>query len=303
MTQTRRQILASAAALPLAAAASPAFAGAPMLGPARSPFNRFRLGSFEVTTLLAAERTVPDPHSIFGLNVDAQTFAEVSRAASIPDDRAQFFFTPTLVNTGDELVLFDTGYDGADMAAALGAAGYETDQVDLVVITHMHPDHIGGLMQDGAPTFAKARYVTGRVEYDAWAAMGNSGFDQKVRPLAETMTMIEDGDSIVPGITAMAAFGHTPGHMTYMIESDDARLLVAADFANHYVWSLARPDWEVKFDMDKSAAANTRRRVLDMLATDRVPFVGYHMPWPGTGFVERRGEGFAYVPTSYQLRL
>jgi len=91
--------------------------------------------------------------------------------------------------------------------------------------------------------------------------------------------------------------------MTYMLESEGKQLLVAADFANHYVWSLGYPDWEVKFDMDKAAAAKTRRSILDMLAADQVPFIGYHMPWPGTGFVEKQGEGYSYVPTSYQLML
>jgi glyoxylase-like metal-dependent hydrolase (beta-lactamase superfamily II) len=115
--------------------------------------------------------------------------------------------------------------------------------------------------------------------------------------------MMDDGASGFAGHTAMAAFGHTPGHMVHMIESEGEALLIAADFANHYVWSLAYPDWEVKFDMDKPAAATTRRKILGMLAADKLPFVGYHMPWPGTGYVETDGDGFRYVPTSYQLML
>jgi glyoxylase-like metal-dependent hydrolase (beta-lactamase superfamily II) len=91
--------------------------------------------------------------------------------------------------------------------------------------------------------------------------------------------------------------------MAYMIESDGKQLVLGADFANHYVWSLAHPDWEVRFDMDKAAAAATRRTVLGMLAADKIPFVGYHMPWPAFGFVEAAGDNFAYVPHSYQLLL
>jgi glyoxylase-like metal-dependent hydrolase (beta-lactamase superfamily II) len=301
---SRRSVLASAAALPLAAATAPAArAAAPMMGVGMTRFNRVTLGEFEVTTLLAATTPRPDPHSIFGLNVSAEEFDAVSEAANIPTDQAQFFFTPTVVNTGSELVLFDTGLNPDGITSALAAAGYTPDQVDVVVITHMHGDHIGGLMGEGGATFPNARYVTASAEYDHWAAAGNERFDTNMRPLAERTEMIGDGASVASGITAMAAHGHTPGHTAWMIESGGRQLLIAADFANHYIWSVGHPDWEVKFDMDKQAAAATRRRLLGMLAADKVPFVGYHMPWPGIGYVEARGDGFAYTPASYQLML
>ncbi|MEX5728831.1 glyoxylase-like metal-dependent hydrolase (beta-lactamase superfamily II) [Rhodovulum iodosum] len=304
VSMNRRQALMTGAALPLAAgAAAPARAQAPMMGAGTVPFNRFKLGGFEVTTLLAGTRTVPEPQKIFGLNVSEETFAEVSQANLIPDDRAQFFFTPTVVNTGSELVLFDTGLNPDGITGALAAAGYSPDQVDTVVITHMHGDHIGGLSGEAGETFANARYVTGATEFDAWDMSGDEGFEAKVRPLAEKMTFLEDGGDVASGITAMAAFGHTPGHMAYMLESDGRQLLIAADFANHYVWSLAHPEWEVLYDRDKAAAAETRKRLLGMLAAEKMPFIGYHMPFPGTGFVETRGEGYRYLPSSYQLML
>jgi len=305
MTQgqiTRRGLLAATAALPLAVAA-PGRASAPMLGAATTRFNRVGLGAFEVTTLLAATAPRPDPHSIFGLNVSAEEFNAVSRAANLPTDQAQFFFTPTVVNTGSALVLFDTGLDPDGITSALEAAGYTPDQVDVVVITHMHGDHIGGLMRDGAPTFANARYITAGTEFDHWAGADNALFDANMRPLAANTTMIGDGDGVTSGITALAAPGHTPGHTGFVLESEGKTLLLGADFANHYVWSLAHPDWEVRFDMDRQTAAATRRRILGMLAADRIPFVGYHMPWPGIGYVETAGDGFRYVPASYQLML
>lgn len=301
---SRRAALAGAAALPLAAATGAAQAAAPILGAAMSPFHRVKVGSFDATTLLAGTRAVEGPHDIFGLNVDADTFASVSAEANLPTDISQFFFTPTVVNTGSELVLFDTGLSGAGTTAALEAAGYTADQIDVVVITHMHGDHIGGMtLEDGSLTYPNARYVTGRVEFDAWAAQDNDNFKAKIAPFAEQFSFVEDGGSVATGLTAMAAFGHTPGHMTYMVEDGGTQLVLGADFANHYVWSLAHPDWEVKFDMDKAAAAATRRRILDMMAADKTAFVGYHMPWPGIGYVETRGDGFAYVPHSYQLML
>ncbi|MEO0390957.1 MAG: MBL fold metallo-hydrolase [Pseudomonadota bacterium] len=300
---SRRAALAAGAALPLVAAAGAGRAAAPMMDAGMSPFMRVKLGGFDVTTLLAGQATRPDPQSIFGMNVDAATFDAVSAQNGIPNTAAQFFFTPTVVNTGAELVLFDTGLSGAGTVAALQAAGYTADQVDVVVLTHMHGDHIGGLMTDGAPTYPNARYVTGRAEFDGWTGGSNEGFNGMVAPLADQMTFLEDGGAVASGLTAMAAFGHTPGHMAYMVESDGQQLVLGADFANHYVWSLAYPDWEVLFDMDKAAAAATRRRLLDMMAIDRVPFVGYHMPWPGIGYVETREDGFRYVPHSYQLLL
>ncbi|SMX31511.1 MBL fold metallo-hydrolase [Actibacterium lipolyticum] len=302
---TRRQALIGGAALPLAGGLSTAAkAKAPMQdGLGFAPYNRFKLGGFEVTTLLAGTRTVPDPQTIFGMNVTEDEFATVSKKNHIPVDAAQFFFTPTLVNTGNELVLFDTGLNPAGITSALEAAGYSADQVDTVVITHMHGDHIGGLSGDAGQTFANARYVTGAVEFDAWGKMGNDGFDGKVKPLAEKMTFLDDNGSVASGITAMAAFGHTPGHMAYMLESEGKNLVLGADFANHYVWSVGYPDWEVKFDMDKAAAAATRRRMLDMMAADGIPFIGYHMPFPALGYVEARDDSFRYIPASYQMML
>ncbi|WP_299208430.1 MBL fold metallo-hydrolase [uncultured Tateyamaria sp.] len=301
----RRTALMGAAALPLAAAtATQSRAAAPMLGVAQAPFRRVKVGSFEVTTLLAGTRSVEGPHQIFGLNVDEETFNGVSAEAGLSTAAAQFFFTPTLVNNGSELVLFDTGLSGAGTVAAIEAAGYTADQIDKVVITHMHGDHIGGLSTDGTPTFANAAYMTGAVEFDAWSGTGNENFDGKVAPLAEQMTMLDDGGSAASGITAMAAFGHTPGHMVYMVEDGGTQLVIGADFANHYVWSLAHPDWEVRFDMDKEAAAATRKQLLDMMATDRTAFIGYHMPWPGIGYVVSNGEGgYRYEAHSYQLML
>ncbi|MDO6485870.1 MBL fold metallo-hydrolase [Shimia thalassica] len=301
----RRSVLLGASALPLSAAlASPALAAADMMGVGSTRFNRMKLGNFEVTTLLVGTRTVEGPHNIFGLNASDEDFASASAQANIPTDKAQFFFTPTVVNTGSELVLFDTGLNPESITGALKAAGYSPDQIDTVVITHMHGDHIGGVAGENGVTFPNARHVTGAVEFDAWSKTdGNKAFEAKLRPNAERFDMIDDGASVASGITAVAAFGHTPGHMTYRLESEGKQLHLAADFANHYVWSLARPDWEVKFDMDKSAAAQTRRKMLDMMAADKIPFVGYHMPWPAVGYVETKDDAFQYVPASYQLMM
>lgn len=302
MNISRRQALFSGAALPLAAAI-PSVAQAAGHAAAGPTHSTFTLGEFQVSTLLAATRRVENPHEIFGLNVDDATFEDVSTQNFIPTDASQFFFTPTVLNTGSEVILFDTGTNAAGIVSALNGAGYTPEQVTHVVITHMHGDHIGGLTDDnGAETFTNAAYVTGQAEFDHWAGAENEGFEAKVRPLAEKFTFLGDGGAVRGGVTAMAAFGHTPGHMGYMLESGGKQLFLMADTANHYVWSVAYPDWEVRFDMDKAAAAATRRRVMGMAAADRIPLVGYHMPFPGLGFIDTRGDdGFHFVPHSYQL--
>ncbi|MFV0492624.1 MAG: MBL fold metallo-hydrolase [Pseudorhodobacter sp.] len=301
---SRRHLMTAAVTLPILPAFSrSAHASAEMLGTSSATFDRFKLGDFEVTTLLAGTRIFDKPQETYGMNVDAAEFAAISEAAFIPADKAQSYFTPTVVNTGNELVLFDTGLAPEAMTGALDAAGYSPDQVDIVVITHMHGDHIGGLMGDGAETFGNARYVTGSAEHNHWMGAGNENFDAKVRPLNEKMTFLEDGGTVVSGLTAVLCPGHTPGHMGFMVESGGRQIMITGDLANHPIWSVENPDWEVRFDMDKATAAQSRRKVLDMLAADRVPFIGYHMPFPAIGYVETRDNGYRYIPASYQMAM
>ena len=315
---TRRTALALGTAALATPAILPAFAAAPMLGPARPTFRRVQLGAFEVTTLLDGASPVPDPHTIFGTNQDPADVAALLEANNLPTGAAEFTFAPVLVNTGDSLILFDTG-NGADARPARGnlltrieEAGYTADQVDTVVLTHMHPDHIGGMMEGDAPAFPNADYVTGSTEWDFWASEDRIGspaegvhqlFNAKVRPFAERTRFLTPGEAVVSGIEALDAFGHTPGHMAYHIESEGQRLVLIADTANHFVLSMERPDWEVRFDLDKEAAAATRRSLLGMIAADGVPFIGYHMPFPAMGYLQASGDGFAYEAASYQLNI
>jgi len=312
---TRRNAILGTAVGAIAAAApiaiNTAHAKADLKGVDIPVHARYKLGDFDVTTLLAGQRTAPgDPQGTFAMNVEKAEFEKVTKEHFLPLDVAKFYFTPTIVNTGNELVLFDAGLGGdtPGILAALASAGYTAEQVDVVVITHMHPDHIGGLMTGGKPTFPNARYVTGSAEYDFWSPKGADNRIGKlmisnVKPLAEKMTFVKEGDAVVSGITAIEGFGHTPGHMCFRIESKGQQVLLLGDLANHYVWSLAYPDWEVRFDADKAAAAASRRKLLGMAAADRLPIIGYHLPFPALGYVDTRGNGFHYVPATYQLQL
>ncbi len=305
---------AAALAAPVILTGDLAKASAPMKGAASAHFRRFKLGNFEVTTLLDMAREMDGPFPIFGQDQSAEAVAELAAANFLPETKMVNGFTPVIVNTGNELILFDTGLggDNGTLTQQMRAAGYAPEQIDVVVLTHMHGDHIGGLMSGGAPSFPNARYVTGQTEYDFWASDerlsgptegGAKNFRAKVAPLAEKMSFIDDEGTVVSGVTGLNTFGHTPGHMSYHIESEGKQLLIWADVANHFVMSIQRPDWHVRYDMDKEKAAATRKRIFDMASTDRIPVTGYHMPFPALGFLEANGTSYRWTPVSYQLDL
>jgi glyoxylase-like metal-dependent hydrolase (beta-lactamase superfamily II) len=281
--------------------------------------HKFKVGGFQVVVVKDGARPSGKPGETFGTNQSPETVGKLLTQNFLPADQFVNSFSPTLIDTGSEVILFDTGLGetsraqgGGRLIEGLASAGYMPDDISVVVITHMHGDHIGGLMEGGKPTFAKARYVAGQAEYDFWTngaragtpAEGNQkGVLANVKPLAEKMTFVKEGGDVVSGITAMLAPGHTPGHMIFNVESQGKRLVLTADAANHYILSLERPEWEVRFDMDKAQAAATRKKVFDMIATDKVAFLGYHMPFPAVGFAEKQETGYRFVPKSYQFDL
>jgi len=322
-SHSRRRILMGASSLLaspflLKGLSSGAYAKAPMLGPERPNHYRFKLGSFEVTTLNDGAFYLGGPFPIFGADQFPEDVAELAAANHLSAKRMEIGFSPVIINTGNELILFDTGNgDGRAATAghlvkAMGIAGYTPDQIDIVVLTHFHPDHIGGIKTGDKISFPNARYLTSADESNFWLHPdqegGSTGQTHKlamshVKPVAEKTTFIKDGDAVASGITAMSSPGHTPGHMAFHIESDGQRIFLGADFCNHYIMSLQNPEWHMAFDMDKELAGQTRRKVLDMLAAEKIPFTSYHMPFPAVGYVEKKGEGFVYVPVSYQLNL
>ncbi|MGZ9811056.1 MBL fold metallo-hydrolase [Pseudoroseicyclus sp. H15] len=267
------------------------------------PHRVFKVGEIEITVINAAAFPTPDPHKTFGKNVDPATFAKAAYDDFVSAHSSVSSFSPVVVKSGGQTLLFDTGLEARGLREALAGAGFKPEDIDIVVLTHMHGDHVNGLSgPDGEITFPDAAYVTGSTEWAHWSNADYEPFEEKVRPLAELFEFIEPGAEVAPGVTAVEAFGHTPGHMAYLVESGGDTLLMMVDTANHHVFSLAHPDWEVGFDSDKKMAAATRHRLLGMAADERLPVIGYHMPFPCTGFVERRGEdGFRWIPVTYQL--
>lgn len=323
MATTRRDLLKLGGAAGLAAlggsVAGPVQAAAPMLGVMRPSIYRFKLGAFEVTNLLDGYVQGP-PHPTFGNDQTPETVQAYAKSQGLPPAKIEAVYVNTLVNTGKELVLFDVGNGKARMKTAgnlvdlLGTAGYKPEQIDAVVITHGHPDHIGGLMEGegGKPTYPNARYVFSEAEFDYWkkgdgvpeARKANrEQFLKVAAPFGEKATFLKGEGEVVTGIRSVPAFGHSPGMMAFHIESEGQRLLNWADVANHYVFSIQQPDWHVGFDHDKPAGAATRKRVFDMVSTDKVAVVGYHMPFPSVGFVEKSGTSYRWVPAAYHFNL
>jgi glyoxylase-like metal-dependent hydrolase (beta-lactamase superfamily II) len=287
---------------------------------------RFKLGGFEVATIMDSKVIRSGLTPSFGGEAGAAEVKALAAAARIDADRYEHPFTPMLVNTGKELVLFDTGNGSlsaeyeqmkgrlppGNLVARMVQAGYKPEDVDVVVLTHGHPDHIGGLTKGGQPVFPNARYVFGAAEFDFWnkgenireARKFNRELYMKIAvPLANRGTMIKPGDEVVPGIRAVDAAGHSPGLLAFTIESEGKRLINWADTCNHYVVAIQRPDLHLDVDDDKEKAVATRKRILDMVATDKLFVAGFHMPFPGLGWVEKTSGGYRWVPHSYQMNL
>lgn len=274
----------------------------------------FDFGGFRIATLLDATDIRDGLAESFALGEPEDRVRGLAAANFIDPDRFEHPFIPVFVDTGKVKVLFDTGLGEPEstLLQSLNQLGVAAADIDIVVLTHGHPDHIGGLMTDGAPTFPGARYVFGTTEFEFWRRGENIRearhanrelFMRNCAPLADRATFVAPGDEILPGITAVNAAGHSPGLLAWRIESADRRLLIWSDTCLHYIVSLQRPDWQANVDDDKEAAARTRRRLLTWAADERIVVAGYHMPFPGLGFVERTHDAFRWVPVSYQLNL
>lgn len=314
---TRRQAISTGAALTVAAvlpAGPEAEAAAPKRTDRAPAFYRFALGELEVTL-------VHDGHARRPLDANYVRNASLEevRAALVeafqPADAVLSPFTTVVVNTGRELVAIDagngdTGAPGTGLwRTSLAAAGYRPEEIDLVVVSHFHGDHINGIrLKDGTPGFPNARLLVPEPEWAFWMDDGQmsrapeamQGAFRNVRrvfgPEAQKVERFSGERELVSGITAVPAIGHTPGHHVFRLESGGQSLLVLSDAATKPELFLRRPDWQVMFDMDGARAAETRKKLLDMLASERSMVAGYHFPFPAVGHVAREGTGYRFVP-------
>ncbi|WP_135469477.1 MBL fold metallo-hydrolase [Crenalkalicoccus roseus] len=308
---------AAAAALPAAAPAAPAQRRTPAPG-----FHRVMVGDVEVTALLDGGMQMP--------NENIPRFFPDSTPEEIAPLRERAFFREGglhqpvgcyLVNTGRSLFLVDCGGDGQTFPNtgrtldALRASGYAPEEVQAVLLTHIHPEHAAGLSFDGTTrNFPNAEVVVSQTDHRFWTDPAEEGrvpqgqrFIQAARraigPYGERIRTIplEREVEVLPGVFSVPAPGHTPGHVSYRVTSQNETMLIWGDIAHQVVIQLARPRWRVGVDVDPAMGIESRVRHLEMLAGERVLVGGVHVPWPGFGRVVRDGEGFLWVPRPWQL--
>lgn len=321
---SRRTMLAAGAAATTAAglAPGPARAAAPAAGRQSPGVYRYNVGAFEITALTDGVARRPLDGS-FVKNAPLEDVREALDDAFIGGDVIPITFTALVVNTGSRLVMIDTGTGGRTAPTAgqlyenLSAAGVDPRAVDTVLISHFHPDHIGGVrLKEGGLAFPNAEVVVPEAEWTFWMddgqmsrapeAMKNAfGIVHKVfDPMAKDVRRFKGEAEPVPGIVAIPAAGHTPGHTAFRLSSEDDQLIVWSDTTNHPALFVRNPGWHAVFDMDAEAAETTRRRMLDMVSSDRLLVAGYHFPFPAVGHIaQRSGREYAFVPEMWNPAL
>lgn len=293
---------------------------APATGQQAPGFYRYKVGDTEVTAIHDGFARRP----IEGLvrNAELNDVKNALADAFLPTDALPITFTSLALKVGDRLVLIDAG-NGDGGAPTTGrwmtnfrAAGFDPAQVNAVVISHFHPDHINGLrLEDGTAVFPNAEVMTPAPEWAFWmddgrmaqAPEGLKANCQNVRrvfgPMAKDVKRYEAGEDVAPGVTAVAAHGHTPGHMAFAVSSGAGKLLVVSDITNHPALFARNPEWQAVFDMDGNQARETRRRMLDMAVAERTQVSFYHAPFPATGHIAKDGGGYAFVPVQWTQAL
>jgi glyoxylase-like metal-dependent hydrolase (beta-lactamase superfamily II) len=297
-----------------------ALARAPKLGTQSQYFYRFNVGAAEVTVVSDGALGLGDPKGTF---------------TGVPDDEmrkmlSDNFLSPTsvvleqnspIVNTGDKLVLFDTGMGTAKgfgpttgrQQKSMKEAGIRPEDIDAVVFSHGHIDHIGGVVDDnGKVLFPNAQYYIAENDFEFWTDEGKAGGPLKdfilharknLMPVRDRLVFYKDGQEFLPGVQALSAPGHTVGHSIFMITSEGKSFAYTADLTHHPILLMEKPRMEFAYDTDPKLAANSRVKMLDMLAANKIPVLAYHYPWPGIGHVAKSGEGFHYVPEPMQMTL
>lgn len=299
----------------LTALTGTAQAATPQLKTQAPGWYRLMVGGAEVTAL--SDGTVDLP-------VDKLLHTSAARIAKGLKDNFQKAPLETsvngfLINTGERLVLVDAGAGTlfgptlGKLVAQIKAAGYQPDQVDDILITHMHPDHVGGMAADGQRVFPNATVHADKQEADFWLSEARlnaapaemKGFFQgaaaSLTPYvkADRFKPFDKDGEVVPGIRSQATHGHTAGHTVYVLESQGQRLALIGDLIHVASVQLASPDVTINFDSDQPQAAKARAATFAQLAKDGSLVAASHLSFPGVGHLRKSGKGWVWLPVSY----
>ena len=324
---SRRQLLAGAVAAGAASALSPL--GAPAARAAVAPagaqapgFYRYKVGDYECTSINDGARSFPMPDK-WVTNVAKDEALAAAEAAYMPKGMVTVPFNPQLINTGTKLILVDTGNGIATLEPTKGAvgrtlqnlaaAGVDPKSIDIVLISHLHPDHTNGIRAlDGSMAFPNAELMVPAKEWEFWMSDENAAkaeseitknYFANVKKIyagiESKVTKYDWGKEVAPGITAVATPGHTPGHTSFAVASSNSKILIQSDVTNIPEFFLRNPDWHVAYDYDPALAQETRHKFYDMAVAEKATVVGFHFTFPSVGHVEKDGNGYRLIPAAW----
>jgi glyoxylase-like metal-dependent hydrolase (beta-lactamase superfamily II) len=297
-----------------------ALARAPKLDTQPSYFYRLNLGGAQVTVVSDGPLPLGPPKGTFIGVPDDEVRKMLSDNFLSPDNVVLEQNSP-IVNMGDKLVLFDTGMGTAKnfgpttgrQQKSMAEAGIKPEDIDAVVFSHAHIDHIGGVVDEaGKVLFPNAQFYIAQSDLDYWTDEGKMGSPLKdfivharknLLPVRDRLVFYKDGQEFLPGVQAMAAPGHTVGHHIFMITSDGKSMAFLGDLTHHQILLLEKPRMQFSYDTDPKQAAESRVKMLDMLAANKTAVMSYHYPWPGYGHITKSGDGFRYIPEPMNMIL
>jgi glyoxylase-like metal-dependent hydrolase (beta-lactamase superfamily II) len=329
MTELTRRAVINGALAAGAAAAAPftvttsARAAAPPVGKQAPGWYRYKVGTHEITVVTDGVNRFRFPDGfVANKNRDEVNAGLASLYMGLEKDQIAIPYSPIAVNTGSKLVVIDTGTGEANFERSKGAAGQfhgnlkaagiDRNQVDVVIISHFHGDHINGLLgTDNKLAFPNAEVLVPAAEWKYFmddAEMGKQTSDRMkgvfagarrvFDALGRKVTQYEPGKEIAPGITSMATYGHTPGHMSYVIASGNSKVIVQSDVTNIPLF-VRNPGWHLMFDQDPQMAEATRRKLYDMVSSEKALLQGFHYPFPALAYIEKSGTGYREVPVPW----
>jgi glyoxylase-like metal-dependent hydrolase (beta-lactamase superfamily II) len=325
-TLNRRKLMLSAVAgasgLALGSAfARPALAQTPTVQTSNAAHYQFRVG--DIRASVVSDGVIGGPPRIYASDAPELELQEALRRAFLPSDHLTLNLNTLLLEVGGRRILLEAGAgrtmgpNGGRLFANLAALGLRPEDIDVVVVSHTHPDHVGNLRAaDGSKAFPKATVFAPRADWDFFVRgepdlsympipedfrrRFGAAIKQSVEPVAAGIELYEAGTEIVPGLTTMVAGGHTPGMATFLVHSGDAQLLLTADLAYHPVVNIDH-GWLPGPDRNKEQAQAARIRIFDRAASERMLVLGFHYPFPGLGRMLKLDDAYAWVPANWQF--